>query len=233
MDKKELTKIISSFVIGDGALSNLKQYKGNGAYESNKIKNSKYYLKQLAIHKDYVEWQAEILENITQTKMTFNPSYIDSRGYSCKEQLSLYTKCHPFFTEMRKRIYINNKKTIDPHYLKLWDAKSLAILYMDNGWLEKKINKNGAIYYRLALATHTFSYGDNMLFKKLIKEKYSIEFDIMKHKQKSGEYKFYLRNSKDNSLRFIDLVSPFILPSFEYKINKSVQPTPFEGEDIV
>ena len=52
MNDMYLTKLISSFVIGDGALSNLKHYgKGKGNYEINKVKNSHYYIKQLSIHK--------------------------------------------------------------------------------------------------------------------------------------------------------------------------------------
>jgi len=236
-NRKELTKLVSSFVIGDGALSSLKQYgKGKGNYEIGREKNSKYYLKQLATHKDYIEWQADILENLTKIRISCIEEFVDSRGYTnhCKYELS--TMCHPFYTTMRKNFYLNNEKIIHPHYLKLWDEKSLAILYMDDGWLEKKLNKDNTIYYRIGIATHNYSYGDNMLLKQFIKEKFSIEFDINRHKQKSGEYKWYLRNSKENSLRFIDLVEPYIFNSFSYKVDKSIstQLTPTtEGEDIV
>jgi hypothetical protein len=226
MDKKELTKLVSSFVIGDGTLSNLKRYPVNGKYKENKEKNSKYSIKQLSIHKDYIDWQTEILENLTRVRATIIPEHVDNRGYTSHEMISLVTMRHPFYTKMRNNCYLDNRKTINPHFLKLWDAQSLATLYMDDGWLEKKINKNGSVYHRIGIATHSLTYGDNMLIKKMIKEKFAIEFDIARQKQKSGEYMFYLRNSKDNSLRFIDLVSPFIFPSFEYKIEKSVQLTP-------
>ena len=96
MNDMELTKLISSFVIGDGALSNLKHYgKGKGNYEINKKKNSKYYIKQLTIHKDYIEWQQEILENLTKVYINIIPEYTDKRGYFCKEKFELFTKCHP------------------------------------------------------------------------------------------------------------------------------------------
>ena len=235
MNDMYLTKLISSFVIGDGALSNLKHYgKGKGNYEINKVKNSHYYIKQLSIHKDYIEWQASILESLTRVAIAVSKEYTDNRGYVCKEKLELHTMHHPFYTTMRNNFYSNSVKIINPHYLKLWDAQSLAIVYMDDGWLEKTIQKSGNIYYRIGIATHSYSYGDNMLLKKMIKEKFAIEFDIKRHKQKSGEYMFYLRNSKDNAIRFIDLVSPFIFPSFQYKINKFVQSAPEkQGDDIV
>lgn len=234
MDNKELTRLISSFVIGDGALSNLKRHrKEDTDYKRNYKKNSKYYIKQLSVHKDYIDWQANILESLTRVNIVTSNEFIDNRGFTNHEKLQLTTLCHPFYTTMRNNFYINNEKIINPHYLKLWDVQSLAILYMDDGWLEKKVNDNGSIYYRIGIATHSYSYGDNMLLKKLMKEKFAIEFDIKRHKQKSGEYKFYLRNSKNNSLRFIDLVEPHIFSSFQYKIDKTVQSTPFKGEDIV
>ena len=157
--------------------------------------------------------------------------YVDKRGYTCKEKLNLTTMCHPFYTKMRKNFYLDGRKMIHPHYMKLWTEQTLAILYMDDGWLEKTLNKNGTIYYRIGIATHNFTYGDNILLKKFIKEKFAIEFDVQRQKQKSGEYKWYLRNSKNNSLRFIDLISPYIFPSFEYKINKSVQLAPENNQD--
>lgn len=234
LNRKELIKLVSSFVIGDGALSNLKRYPVNGKHGEKREKNSKYYLKQLSTHRDYVEWQASILEGLTKVSITTTSEYIDNRGYKCKEQLVLKTHCHPFYTQMRQNFYINNFKIINPHYLKLWDAQTLAILYMDDGWLEKTQREDGKIYYRIGISTHSYTYGDNMLLKEMIKEKFAIEFDIQKHKQKSGEYLYYLRNTKDNSLRFIDLVAPYVLSSFQYKIEKSVQLAPGnQDEDIV
>lgn len=234
MDDKIFTKLVSSFLLGDGGLSNLKHYgKGKGEYQINKEKNSKYYIKQLSIHSDYMDWQANVLETLTRVSKTIIPEYKDSRGYNCREQINLYTMCHPFYTKMRNNFYLNNEKIINPHYLKLWDEETLAFLYMDNGWIEKEKKKNGSIYYRIGIATHAFSYGDNMLLKKMIKEKYAIEFDIKRHKQKSGEYKFYLRNSKDNSLRFIDLIEKYVFPSFQYKIDKSVQLTPENQDEYI
>jgi hypothetical protein len=155
MDKKELTKLVSSFVIGDGTLSNLKRYPVNGKYKENKEKNSKYSIKQLSIHKDYIDWQTEILENLTRVRATIIPEHVDNRGYTSHEMISLVTMRHPFYTKMRNNCYLDNRKTINPHFLKLWDAQSLATLYMDDGWLEKKINKNVSVNQRIGITTHS------------------------------------------------------------------------------
>lgn len=239
MDEKLKVKYVSSFVFGDGALSSLKSYSRileDGTERkslSGKTKNSKYYIKQLSIHEDYMNFQSEILENITSYSMSKTPSHIDKRGYTCKEQISLYSSCHPFFTRMRERFYINGVKQIDPHYLKLWDEESLCFFYMDNGWLEKKENKDGTFYIRVGLATHAYSYGDVLLIQKWIKEKFNIMFDIKRHKQKSGDYKYILRNSKDNSKKFLDKIYKYSFPSFEYKFLPDDLPLSLKGDDII
>lgn len=233
-DKKVLTKYLACFVMGDGSLTSLEspylKKLGREYKLKNLIKNSCYKLKQLSTHKDLVDFQAEVIENITSVSVKTQPAYIDKRGYSIKEQLILSSKTHPFFTTMRQRLYLEGKKVVNPHDLNLLDAEFCAHLYMADGWIEEKQNKNGSWYIRSAIATHAYSYGDNLLIKQAIKEKLGVEFDIKRHKQKSGEYKFYLRNSKDNANRFLEAVYPFLLPSFEYKLgNQFVRSTPQAG----
>jgi hypothetical protein len=240
MDEKILIKFVSSFVLGDGALSSLKSYfrtDTNGIERpslNNKIKNSKYYFKQISVHQDYVSFQKEIIENITSVKIYTAPAYVDKRGYHCKEQLNLTSQCHPFFTKIRERMYFEGKKQIDPHYLKNYDLQTFAFFYMDNGWIENTIQKSGAIYTRVGLATHAYSYGDVLLLKNFLKEKFDFNFDIRRHKQKSGEYKFYLRNSKDNSKRFLNSIYDYIFPSYEYKFStERLTPVLERDDDIV
>ena len=211
MDEKLITKYISSFVWGDGALSSI-----NEKYNQ---KNSQYYFKQLAVHKDYIDFQKEILENLSSVRVDYMEGYTDKRGYKCKPQYGLFSKKLPFFTKMRERFYFEGKKQIDPHYLKLWDEQSLCFFYMDNGWIDNTEQKSGKIYTRTSLATHAYSYGDVLLIKTFLKEKFDLNFDIQRHTQKSGEYKFYLKNSKENSMRFLDKIHKYSFPSFEYKFS--------------
>lgn len=225
MNEKDLVKFVSSFVLGDGALSSLKSYartQEDGterASLNNKKKNSQYYFKQLSIHKDYCDFQKNILENITSVRDVIVPAYVDSRGYACNEQIAIKTMTHPFFTRMRERFYFEGKKQIDPHYLKLWDEQSLAFFYMDNGWIDNKEQSTGKIYTRVSLATHAYSYGDVQVLRDWMKEYFDFNFDIIRHKQKSGNYKFYLRCSKDNAHRFLDKIYKYSFPSFEYKFS--------------
>lgn len=240
MDEKIFTKFVSSFVLGDGALSSLKSYARmdeNGVErpsKNNKKKNSHYYFKQLSSHLDYTSFQSEVLEYLTPVYTITAPAYIDNRGYNCSEQINISTRYHPFYTKMRERVYFEGKKQLDPHYMKLWDEQTVCFFYMDNGWIDCSEKRGGDIYKRVALATHAYSYGDVSLFKDWMKERFDFNFDIKRHKQKSGEYKFYLQNSKDNSSRFLDAIYKYCFPSFEYKFStERFTPYKNKGGDIV
>lgn len=219
---KDFTKKVWAFTLGDGALSNLKRTPRDGSrnVKGRKDKNSYYYLRQIETHKDYIDWQAEILSDLTKVTTSYENPYTDSRGYNCKGKYKLSTMVHPFYTKLRERIYLNGIKAIDPHYLKLLDWEALAILFMDDGWTEIQRNKSGT-YIRIGISTHNYTYGDNYLLSKAIVEKVGVHFDVKRHKQKSGTYLWYLRTSKDNALRFIEGIYKFVLPSFSYKVNLS------------
>lgn len=219
VDKKDLTKLVWAFSLGNGGIR----------YATEKSKNAHYYLKQLAIHEDYVLWQKDILENICGTRLYKTETFIDSRGYTHNAQYTLITRDHPFFTRMRERMYINNVKQIHPHDIKLLDWHVCAILFQDDGWLETKPQIKET-YVRIGIATHNFTYGDNELLRIAIKERLGIHFEIKRHKQKSGVYRWFLRASKDQAKRFIEGITPYIQPSFAYKVStERLAPTTIVG----
>jgi len=210
MNRKDLTKYIFAFTLGDGYLSKVE-----------KKENSFYGIKQVDTHKDYLEFQKEVLSSISDVKISYRNPYKDKRGFNVQGQFSLQTGRHPIYTKMRRRIYYNGIKSISYHDLKLFDWECLAIFFMDDGWMEKR--KDG--YKRIGIATHSFTFGDNILLKKAIEEKTGIRFGIFKHKLASGNYKFYLRTSKSESERFIEGVYPFLFKSFHYKITERLAPS--------
>lgn len=206
MDKKFLVKYVSSFVIGDGCL----------ALAGNRNNNARYHLTQIAIHRDYVEWQANILENLCGVTIRSIEPYTDKNGWNHQAALSLQTKSLPFFTTLHDRWYLDGHKVLSPHDIKLFDAESLAILYMDDGSLIKHNgrNKDG---YGIMLCTQSFSWADNNLLRDFIAARFNIHFTIRKTPYKSG-MKYALYCTKQQVPAFIQLVKPYILPSFFYKI---------------
>lgn len=203
---KELTKYISSFVMGDGSIQiDKRDYYKNG--------NAWFSCSQ--IHKPYLEWKAEKLQDLTRSTISF----VGKRGFATHDLYALRTSRHPFFNSFRDRLYGTGRKCIDPHYLELFDEESLAVWYMDDGVLCKDKQDGGLPRYRVRLCTQAYTLAENLLLKDFIKERYFLEFNIRKIKAKDGGTLYVLLlGYKDQVKKFCETVSPFILDDYKYKI---------------
>jgi hypothetical protein len=219
MDEKLKIKYIVAFLYGDG-------YIGRHGHEC------RFQANNIADNLDYILWRKEILENITPVTITTNKDERPNR----KEIVKTFTRTHPIYSRVHERMYLENKKVIDPHYLKLFDWETLAIWYMDDGSLRLVTQDYKESHYVCpvpTLATNCFSYGEQMLIKQAAKEKLGIEFNINKHSvNKNDEMAYNLVLARSSFDRFYNGVKEFIKPSFLYKINPHDKPH-FMGEDIV
>lgn len=209
-NKKELVKYVWIFTLGDGCLRLAKSKD-----RPNKDINAHFECNQVQVNEDYILWRADILSNITSV----NLRYREISG--CQDQISTKTRRHPLYTMLRNRTYLNNRKTVNPHDLKLLDWESLAILYQDDGCLSKKPNGNNC--YTLSLSTDCFSYGDNVLLQRAIKDKTDILFRINSVRSKGGLHYKLILSKYDEINRFLDGIKTFIKPSFEYKLLSGIQ----------
>lgn len=212
MDKKQLTKLVSYFTMGDG-----------GVYFAGK--ECRFQMNMKTEHMDYITWVVKTLENITTVSIRDVVRNSDD-GYDRKPLTAISTKLHPFFTTLRDRIYTGNYKGIDPHTLKLLDFESLAILYMSDGslYLDKRWENK---HYTVSLCMKRLSYGDQYILKKALKDNLDLEWNINRH----GKYYFLRLRNKDVT-KFMEGVRPHILPSFEYKLIRTNSPCN-KGDDIV
>lgn len=206
--KKELTRYIAAFTLGDGFLR-----------RRNKTCNASYALNQLYIHKEYIEWQASILESLTSVSIKYVNAYND--GYNHRAQYRLLTKTHPMYTTMHDRIYMNGRKTVSPHDLKLLDFESMAIWYMDDGFILRSSNRaNGD----MTLCTDNFTFAEVSLLQKAIWERLEIPFNIRRKQTNTGVV-FRLTCTRKNTPKLISGIEKYIFPSFQYKLHTNDIPT--------
>ena len=211
-DKKELTKLVSFMIMGDG-----------GVYPQGK--EHSFIMNMVEKNLDYIVLCRDILENITSTTVV---SVV--KDESRQNQLRLGTKSHPFFTTMRDRIYVDKYKSIDNHALKLLDYEALSFLYMSDGSLKTDFRPSiGMIKpaYDVTLNLKRLSYGDLLLLKKALKDCLDLEWNI----NKNGKY-YYLRLRSKDVQKFMSGIRSFITPSFQYKILNE-KPHNNVGDDIV
>lgn len=218
MDNKQLTKLLSYFIMADG-----------GVYLRSENCNAYFVMNMLAKNKDYIDWVDETLKEFVGTRQTERKDY-NTDGCNRQPQIRLESKTHPKLTTLHSRIYTGKYKGVDPHALKLLDWEAMAILYMCDGSLvEDKPNaKKGLVNssWNLTLNMKRLSYGDQLLLKKAFKEVLGVEFNI----NRQNKY-YYLRLRSKDVVKFCKGVEPHMKESFKYKI-RVIDPS-FEGGDTV
>jgi hypothetical protein len=191
-DPKELTKLVSFLVMGDGGV----HMTGRNAY---------FVMTQREDHLDFIEYAQVILANVTGTRI----SYVDRSGDSLRNQWRLSSRTHPTFTRLRERIYTaEHYKGLDPHALKLLDWEAAAILYMGDGSFVERRRK-------VTLNLKRLSYGDQVLLKRALEEKRMGAWNI--HRQ--NQYTYLSLATRHQDL-FLEGVAPYVVPSYQYKLGR-------------
>lgn len=218
MDNKQITKLLSFFIMGDG-----------GVYRHNENSNAYFVMNMRTENIDYINWVEQILNEFVGTRKVDRKDY-NTDGCIRQPQTRLESKAHPKLTKLHDRIYTDKYKGLDPHALKMLDWEAMAILYMCDGCLheEKPNPKKGLVNssWNLTLNMKRLSYGDQLLLKKAVKDKLGVEFNINRH----GKYYFLRLRTKD-VVMFCEGVKPYMKKSFAYKI-RVIDPST-EGGDIV
>lgn len=201
--KKDLIKRLYSYSMFDGHL----------AFFGNSV-NAALVVNMLEENQDYIEQVIKSVEEIPLSYQLTKPKIYTKDGFNRKQQLRLQTRNHPVFTKIRERIYINTHKTFDPHMAAMFDEEMLAIAFMADGscYLDKRW-ENAKPSFRLHL--NSWTYGDLMLFKKCCKDSFELEINTRK---KGNRYD--LAVPTNYSKLFVEIVEPYILPSFQYKLEQ-------------
>lgn len=199
-DRRELNKLIVSFVIGDGGLWVAKDSRKGGG-------NAHYNTSRLWKHLDYVLMQARVLSQVTKVYIL----EIDAKGMH-KQSLRMKTMTHPVFTSIYERMYATGRKALTNHDLKDFDALSLANLVQDDG----TTNVTSPLHHRMEICTESFSEPECKLLRDVIANKLNLHADLIKYKGKT-RLRF---NRKQTDLVF-DVITPYIAPSYYYKIRQT------------
>lgn len=219
-DFQSLYDLIMFMTIGDGSIS-----------KPDPVRNSYLEITHSRAQLDYLKWKISLLE---------------SAGIKCgnlyfrkdKNEVRVRTERNKIFNIIEKRMYLpNREKVLTKRMLRRLTPLGLAIWYMDDGTAKlahSKRRKNlcnisGRSDYRMSqlnLATCCFSIETNNKIRDILLQKFGLQFSLVlaKNKKQDKEYPMLYLNGKDNLDKFKDIVSPYIIPSMQYKIN---HPTSF------
>lgn len=218
MADKYLTKIVAASLLGDGSVGIFPTYK-----------NAVYRQPKRIDHKDYAEWLGDKLSTLTRVRYNeFEPK----SQFNGQRQIMLTTMAHPFYTTFRERMYPNDHKVVDPHYLTLLDWEFLAIWFQEDGSTGYYKHKNGSTYINTVLCSQSFSYGDNHLLRKALSEKLGLDWNVASDRS-GGKQKWFLKLRSSDIEKFMCSVEPYIVDSFKYKICHVVGSRLQRDEEIV
>jgi len=202
MNRLEQKGIIVGMLLGDASL-NLPNKKGRNGTSHGKSKNWRLSITHCEEQRDYLKWKGDLLGKITSIRYDdFIGGYKKNRNYR------LTTRCHPIYTKIAERMYIDGRKTFDNHILSTLNTKGLAIWYMDDGYLrvDKKVSE---------LSTCSFTYPEHYLLRKMMWDKFGLSTTIHR---KGKYYRLYIRRTSMDL--FLKLVYPHIteVKSMLYKV---------------
>lgn len=207
MDKKYIVKMMSFLCMSDAALT---MHKG--------CVNASFHIAQTK-GKDGLVCMAALL--LDKLHIGYKVTEFKIKG-SDTVYTRLSSRVHPFLTKLYNRIYIDGRRTLDPHAFTQLDWESIAVMYMADGNIQgdpQGKNKNAMINLcRL-------SYAELMWFRSQVKEKLGITGNVYK----CGKY-WRFGFKKAESKVFFSKVRPFMLEEYMYKLPNE---EPHMGDDIV
>ena len=192
----EQKSVLAGTLLGDSSLK--KNRLGNHASLS---------FAHCAIQKELFDYKASVFKDMTSYNKP-KKATPDKRTGKVYETYQFGTVCHPNFTEIHAHLYPNGKKVVSKEILEWFDARSLAVLLMDDG------HNDG---YTYNIATCAFTEEDLEKFQKFLEEKFGITTTV------HGNNMLYVP-AKSRDL-FTNLVKPWVLPSMQYKLHHSPHKT--------
>lgn len=158
---------------------------------------------------EYLKWKHQLLSNCFQTPMGKIYSY--TRG---KYTLFETRKVDKYLRIIYKWMYKNSNKTYTKQILQYLTPEAIAIWYMDDGsCYYKKDSKTGRIKSIEVVISTYCSLEEAKRIIEYFMSTYNIQWKLKKNK---GLY--CIRMSKKESVKFFDLIKPYIHCSMMYKI---------------
>lgn len=195
--------MLYAMAIGDGYVFSFKDKRNDSITSGIKITHS---IKQ----RELIELKRDLL--VESFGGIVNIHEIDNNGFP---GLTL-SKNNNVFRQIRKNLYKNNQKVISREILNMFGPKALAIWYMDDGGLGVKYRNNKIHAFDLIINTH-ISKEENQVIIDYFKEVWYVQFTQCKNKNQ-----YRLRCGTKEARKFIEIVRPYILPSFMYKIDPTL-----------
>ena len=184
---------------------------GDGFLTSSLGGNAYFRFKQCEKRQDYVFWMYEELKDFCCS---------GPKQRKDNQQWYFLTRCLPVFNILKDVFYPEGKKVI-PDDIEgiLISPLSLAVWYMDDGTLDYRPN----YHCSFSFSTHSFSLKGVQRLVVTLKDNFGIESSMSNNLIRGVRYPRIYVGTKGRD-RLIELISPYILDCFKYKLPQYRQP---------
>lgn len=178
---------------------------GDGNLEFDGYRGARLQVKQSEERKEYVMWLYSHFAEFVRTPPKQRP---DTR------QWYFGTRFFENFEDLRQSFYAYRIKKMPQNITDLVQSPiTLAVWFMDDGRLDYRAKSHFAYH----IATDSFKESEVKILEQLLKEKFDISAKTYLSLCRGKKYpKIYI--GKDGRERFTEIVAPYILPCFGYKI---------------
>ena len=164
--------------------------------------------------KFYIEYKCKLLSELLNCKEPNLYHRLDSKHNEYK-----LTKGSRFFRYIRKMLYKDGEKRFSKNILKYITPEALAIWWMDDG--SHGIDKNKTTGKITSHSFHLYTYTnleDTNNIIEMLNSKFGITMYKIKRTMKDGSIKYYLKCRTKEGRKLSNLLEPYILKEFNYKI---------------
>ncbi len=142
---------------------------------------------------------------------------IDHSGGSSRVKVRFRTKNHAVFHAARAEFYRDGVKRIQKKSLDKLDDFGLAIWFMDDGSASRRPGKNTA---RVSLHSEGFTRAEVDLLRAQLHSRWGLQTYLSRRhaKYKDRDLGWVICLSGEQAERLLDIVSPYIHPSMQYKL---------------
>ncbi len=211
-------QLIYGSIMGDGHITPIKSPNGNASLDINHCKEQA----------DYLCYKTVLLRNAGYKVTAWPYERFSNYWKTTGSGMRMCTERHSFFRQFRLgelNCYANgHDKSVNPLLLERLNEIGLAFWFMDDG--SSTENKNGSSAY---LHTESFGYAQN----EILADYFERRWDIRPRLWQSSKKFWLLFFPKYEFLKLRQLIDPYVIPLFDYKLKCSPMKRYFRHQKIL
>ena len=163
------------------------------------------HVKHKLAHRTLAEFKHDVFRDHVSMSLHEFDQRLGGKRHPCVQFAS---RTHPVFTDWHSRFYRGRRKVV-PDEIACWMTPlAVSVWFMDDG---------AADHWGVTLQTHSFRVEEVKLLARVLREGFNLTTNLRKNR---GAWILYVPAS--NMSRFREIVTPYLLPEFAYKMSTKV-----------